>query len=360
LSSLLSQTLVAFTIEFDNEFEHRVPHRTTRHGPNTASRALPWLVSMVMWLKFLRFVPLEGIPLRDLYRQSGCTRDELKTYLPRLTKWWGYLSLGPNLGAGPADRMVTPTAGGRKALEAWRPLTGVIEKRWQDRFGHETMQDLRGAMQSLIASFEMDLPDSLPILGYQLLSSPGQGDTRSKAGTTTSTLPVLLAKVLLAFVTEFESELKFSLAISANVLRLAGDKGVRVRDLPRLSGVSKEAIAMATGFLEKRGLAVLQPESPGSRVKSLILTAAGRRLEKRCGRLVWEIEERWQACPDREAVVSLRSLLERLAGDAFAEQSPLFLGLQPYPECWRASVPKREVLPHYPMILHRGGYPDGS
>ena len=32
LSALLSQALVAYTIEFDNEAEHRLPHRTTDHG----------------------------------------------------------------------------------------------------------------------------------------------------------------------------------------------------------------------------------------------------------------------------------------------------------------------------------------
>jgi hypothetical protein len=48
LPTLLSHALVAFTIEFDNEFEHRVPHRTTNHG-STGSRSSPWLVSMVMW-----------------------------------------------------------------------------------------------------------------------------------------------------------------------------------------------------------------------------------------------------------------------------------------------------------------------
>ncbi|HVY94474.1 MAG TPA: hypothetical protein VHA14_17050 [Bryobacteraceae bacterium] len=44
MSALLSQAFVAFTIEFDNEFEHLVPHRTTRFGGSE-----PWLVSMVMW-----------------------------------------------------------------------------------------------------------------------------------------------------------------------------------------------------------------------------------------------------------------------------------------------------------------------
>ena len=32
LSALLSQVLVAFTIECDNEFERQVPHRTSNYG----------------------------------------------------------------------------------------------------------------------------------------------------------------------------------------------------------------------------------------------------------------------------------------------------------------------------------------
>jgi hypothetical protein len=32
LPALLSQALVAFTIELDNEFEHQMPHRTRNHG----------------------------------------------------------------------------------------------------------------------------------------------------------------------------------------------------------------------------------------------------------------------------------------------------------------------------------------
>jgi hypothetical protein len=32
LPALLSQALVAFAIEFDNEFEHRMPHRTVTSG----------------------------------------------------------------------------------------------------------------------------------------------------------------------------------------------------------------------------------------------------------------------------------------------------------------------------------------
>jgi hypothetical protein len=34
--------------------------------------------------------------------------------------------------------------------------------------------------------------------------------------------------------------------------------------------------------------------------------------------------------------------------------------MQPYPDGWRASVRAPATLPQYPMVLHRGGYPDGS
>jgi len=30
------------------------------------------------------------------------------------------------------------------------------------------------------------------------------------------------------------------------------------------------------------------------------------------------------------------------------------------PEGWRASAPRPEMLPHFSIVLHRGGYPDGS
>ena len=46
-------------------------------------------------------------------------------------------------------------------------------------------------------------------------------------------------------------------------------------------------------------------------------------------------------------------------------------GLVPHPDGWRASPPYARLtqamiadpagaLPHYPMVSHRGGYPDGS
>ena len=65
-------------------------------------------------------------------------------------------------------------------------------------------------------------------------------------------LSALLSRALLAFAIEFERESDLSLAISAIVLRVLNENGAPVRDLPILTGVSKQAISMALGFLRKK------------------------------------------------------------------------------------------------------------
>jgi hypothetical protein len=271
LPTLLSHALVAFTIEFDNEFEHRVPHRTTNHG-STGSGSSPWLVSMVMWLKFMRFVPVQGITVRELGRVTRSTDKEMRTWLTRLEKWWGYIVVEPNKLATPSTHpvlgsMVRPSPGGLKALETWQPLTGIIEKRWQVRFGKGVIGRLQKSLHAVVEQFDGNLPDCLPILGYDLLShcSAREPAVSARAAAAEYTLPILLSKVLLAFAIEFESDAGMSLAIGANVLRTIGQEGVSIRDLPPLAGVSKEAVAISLGRLAERGLTVLQAASSGSR-----------------------------------------------------------------------------------------------
>ena len=140
------------------------------------------------------------------------------------------------------------------------------------------------------------------------------------------TLAALLSRVLLAYAVEFEADSEMSLAVCANVLRLVGDEGMRVRDLPHLSGVSIEAIGTALSFLEKHGYAVVKPESSGSRVKLLMLTAKGRKARGRYFELVESIEERWSVRFSKAAIRDLRESLERLAGNADGESSLLFRG----------------------------------
>jgi len=336
LSALLSQTLVAFIIEFDNEFEHRVPHRTARFGA-TEPRA-PWLLSRVMWSRFVRFVPEEGIGAAEWARQAGLGKVEARRLGIRLLRW-GYIWVDKRLVIQWTDR-------GSKAREAWASLTGEIEQRWNARFGKKRVQELRKALTEVADGLDAALPDSLPILGYGLYSRADgpRGGERD--------LPGLLSKALLAFAIAFESEAEVSLAISANVLRVTSDEGIAVRDLPRLGGVSKEAIATAVSYLTKRGYAKVEAE-PGVRgSKRLVLTGKGGAARTEYDKLVGVIEKRWEA-RFAEALRKARGALEEM-------NARLSEGLIPLPDCWRAQIPKPETLPHFPMVLHRGGYPDGS
>jgi DNA-binding MarR family transcriptional regulator len=369
LPTLLSQTLVAFVVEFDNEFEHRVPHRTSNYGASdaTAPRNVPWLVSMAMWATFLRFVPDEGITFGELTRRTGGNVKEMRQWLERLSQWWRYLEIHPATGhpsgkAATRDMVVRPTAGGQKALQVWRVLTDVIEERWAKRFGEKNVSELRKALRALIDKFGFEPAASMPILGYGLYTKRAEGE-RPQTSTREQfddTLPALLSKVLLAFALDFERESQVSLAISANVLRLIDADGIRVRDLPRLAGVSKEAVATALSYLSKRGYAELEREASRSGAKVVLLTTQGQRARDEYARLLSTIETRWSEQFGSDALAEVRRCLERIAKAPGNADSPLLAGLKPYPTNWRAKVAPIEHLPHFPMTLHRGGYPDGS
>ena len=165
-----------------------------------------------------------------------------------------------------------------------------------------------------------------------------------------------MSRVLLALAIEFERESPLSLAICADVLRVLDQDGVRVRDLPGLSGVSKEAISMAMGILGKRGLAVTGPAPDGSRWRVARLTPKGRYAQKTYRERLEAVENRWQTRFGDPAIRAVREALEQLTGD----RARVAAGLEPPPGGWRASLRRPATLPHYPMVLHRGGFPDGS
>ncbi len=349
LSTLLSQVLVAFTIEFDNEFERQTPHWTTNHGGSRFEG--PWLASLVMWSNCMQFASEEGVTVREVERLA-----RTKTNWNGMERW-GYIVVNPD----PADRRPKPprsdwvvhaTSKGRKAQDVWRPLFGVLESRWRARFGEDVIDRLRESLWAVLREIDLELPDCLPILGYGLFSRVAEQKLRAPVEPDLPLL-ALLSRVLLAFAIEFESKSALSLAISANVVRVL-DKGIRIGDLPLLTGVSKESIAMALGILQKARLAVVEAHPASGRGKVVRLTPKGKEVQYAYRGLLSAIEARWQARFGEKPMVKLRDSLEALAGE------PLFRGLEPYPEGWRASVRKPQTLPHYPMVLHRGGYPDGS
>jgi DNA-binding MarR family transcriptional regulator len=368
LSALLSHAFVAFTIECDNEFERQVPHRTAATGRTGSRRRVPWLTSMAMWFTCLRFVDGQDRPVREVERlaRTGTSWNGMER--------WGYVDIAPDPNdARPSpprkDWIVRATPAGRRAQAAWRPMSDEIEGRWRERFGNARIADLRTRLATVVSRLDAGLPDCMPILGYGLFSrlpegrpTPARdqnGDAVAGDDIARTALPSLMAKVLLAVALEFEDQWPISLATYSDVLRVLDDKEQPVRDLPGRSGVSKEAISMALGVLGKAGLIVLGPSPAGSRGQVVRLTPAGTAAQVTSASRLAAIEGTWPARFGIEALAGLTAALEGIVEPA-GERSALFHGLEPPAGGWRASVPIPATLPYFPMVLHRGGYPDGS
>ncbi len=363
LSALLSQALVAYTIESDNEAEHRLPHRTTDHGASGHGDG-PWLASLVMWENCLRHVTDRPITVGELE-----TRARTATNLDGMRRW-GYITIDGTAkkihkGRPGPDAVLRATAAGLRAREVWLPLPGLIGQRWRERFGAGQVDRLRESLATVVSQLDPGLPDCLPILGAALLTR-GPDPALPPAGSVDPAglpLSALLSRVLLSFALEYEREVGLSLAISANVLRVLDADGTRPRDLPPLTGTSKESVSWAMGILIRGHLATEEasgPDPAASRGKIARLTPRGLDAQHLYHEFVGAIEQRWHERFTGSAIGALRTSLEALASAPDGEPPPLFRGLEPYPDNWRAAVRRPATLPHYPMVLHRGGYPDGS
>jgi DNA-binding MarR family transcriptional regulator len=372
LSTLLSQALVAFTMEFDNEAEREV---------TAAGWGRRFLVSQVMWANLMRFVDDAGVFIGEIPDRAGFPGTPVKTgwihgCLVGMERW-GYVTIGPD----PADRrakppraalLVTPTAAGRKARGVWLPLAGVIEQRWRARFGDDVVDQLRLAVVALLDQVEPMLPHHLPIVVYSdgmRTAAPHLESWTTTAGAGARESPrdlsALLAPLLLLLAVDFERESTLSLAIGANALRVSDD-GTPVRDLPRRAGVSKEAISASLTFLDRRGFASVETDPNASRTKVVRLTQKGRAARDSIGPLLAVVEARWQARFGTDAMEQLHDSLETILGHPRLPDA-----LEPPPTGWRANKPyarqtaalvadPRAGLPHFPMATHRGGWPDGS
>jgi DNA-binding MarR family transcriptional regulator len=363
LSTMLSQALVAHTIEIDNETEHRLPHRTTRRQTPDAGRDGPWLVSFTLWANVLQHVDGEGTTVGDL-RARARTGQLLLNGLQR----WGYVSVTPPTGESlrnpPQDgATVTATRAARRAQEVWRQLPPVIDGRWRDRLGASAVDRLERALRAVFDELPFAPPASLPVVhptqGARSEGVPPRGDTGSQLPAD-GVLSPLLSGVLLAFTLDFEAESRISLPISASTLRVLGAEGARVGDLPRCAGVSRQAQAMSTGWLERHGCVVTERDPTARRGRIARLTSKGEKAQQKYRRLLTVTEESWGSRYGAPRVDELRASLHAVVGDGTYTSSPLAAGLVPHPDNWRARVRRPQTLPHHPMVLHRGGFPDGN
>jgi DNA-binding MarR family transcriptional regulator len=368
LSRLVGQALAAYTIELDNEAEHRLPHQTTRgrREPDAPRRTGPWLVSFSLSANVLQYLEAGPLPVAELRRRAR-TSKLLLTGLRR----WGYVAIvapgGEPLRTPPQDAAtVRLRNAGTTAQAVWRSLPPVIEERWRTRLGPQAVDRLERATRSVFEQLPFDPPAYLPVVhptqggrAEVPVSSDEAGDVpKSAAGSLP--LSALFSGVLLAYTLDVESRTKISLPVGATTLGVIDSVGVRVRDLPGLTGVSKEANAMVAGWLERRGCAQAVRDPAASRGQVLRLTPKGDAARRRFLAALDATEGAWRTRFGDEAVHDLRAALEAVVGDGAIPSSPVAAGLEPYPDNWRARVRPPRTLPHYPMVLHRGGYPDGS
>ncbi len=201
-------------------------------------------------------------------------------------------------------------------------MAAEVEARWVRRFGRSghrgSSSGTRGGAGAVAdgeegeAEVGVGLPQYLPIVAptqngkaaASLVSEPVRrvpgtaigGDRRAVSAPATSApdLSVLLAQVLLQFALDYEADARVSLTIAANTLRVLDETGVPIRELPRLTGVSKEGNSMALGFLARRECVVLEADPSARRGQRARLTPKGKASQEKYHRLLADTEERWR------------------------------------------------------------------
>jgi hypothetical protein len=369
LAALLSQALIAFTIEFDHAFERQVIGPTGkkfaewRRWPERPLNVL--LVSMPMWVNYLRHIPPNGLTAQTLADHSRDPLPMLNSHLNAL-KRWRFVTVEP--GAGETrkkppiqDMLVRLTPAGETCATYFEPLHAQIEAAWVERFGSETVAALREELLALVRQLMPTALEAMPVISSRhemfVVLEPEAADVSSRPLDELS-LAALLSRILLAFTLEFDADFPLALAASANLLRPLSAAAVILSDLPRLSGVSEAAVRQGLTLFQRQALVVVEARPGKARGRQIRLTPKGLALQQVYHQRVQAIERDWtQRFEGSEA---LRSSLVALVGERQLAQSPLAAGLVPPAFSWRADLPTPEVLPEHPMILDRGAWPDAS
>jgi hypothetical protein len=343
LSALLSQTLIAFTLELDNEFE--------RQMLEAGYRGIG--LSLAVWSNLFRFIGEEGITVGDLTTLASGPSHHMLPCLER----WRFLTFTPpesepplrtkshrripgltvrdGYGSGRDIRrnwIVRLTPKGRQAKAVWPSLFDEIEGRWRTRFGANDVHNLRGPLEKIVNGLDIELPDGLPAL-----SVPFERDEfppRVVRDDGRIPLPALLSKALLAFALEFNRESEAPLSIAANVLRVAADEGVRVSDLPRLTGGSPEVSAI--GWRLKYYVTI--DASTKGRGKLVRPNALGLRVRYAYPGLLDRIESRWEHRFGAQTIHDLRASLRVLFTRTSEGRHSMSAAVQPPPNVRRSAA----------------------
>jgi len=261
LSALLSQVLVAYTVELDNEFE-----RGMLQSGHAGAR-----LSLNVWLDLIRYLNATGISVGSLAKLSPMPAPRMKLMLGCLERW-RFIRFQSGEDANKRDGwgsarciranwIIRLTSMGSRAVEIWPPLLPEIENRWMARFGENTVTQIKTLLAAITSQTE-------------------------------AALPALLSQAVHNFELEFDAESATPLALCASTLRVLGEAGVRLADIPRLTGSSPETSGL--GWQHKPYVRV--ERDPGhTRGTFVFLTAKGIKAQHQYWHLVREIEKRWEA-----------------------------------------------------------------
>jgi hypothetical protein len=326
LSALLSQALVAYTIEFDNDSEQRMS-RAGYPGDH---------VSLVLWANVLRFVPSEGISVGELQKNSLATEPQLKQFLGCLERW-GFIKFtndtkpqarrkGWGSGRGITLKWIVHlTRMGKTAASTCPEVWEEIEARWKSRFGSDYVE-LYPSLQNIADQFKVELPLGFPGGGADgIFGEKTYPPKRSNE----SNLPLstLLSQVLLEFTIDFNQKCPVPLALCANTIRvLSRDKEVRVSELPVLTGGSSETSDL--GWQIKRFVEV-RNDPERKRGKVIRLSPLGARAQNAYYKLTEEVEKEWEKKFRAVEIHSLRASLEALLSKRDEVGLVIRLGLIP-------------------------------
>jgi hypothetical protein len=302
LSALLSQILVAYTVELDGEFERRMLQTHSRSAR----------LSLVIWLNLLRFLADGPVLVRTLASRTLTAEASTMAGLGCLERW-GVVALQPGKRAGfgsgrgiRSDWPIRLTASGETAAGIWPELIPEIDARWSKRFGEEAAR-LRRSLEALERQIDLELPQGLPLA---ILKLPEFGP-RKAATEEGLPLPVLLSRVLLAFALDFERGSQAPISLCANAIRVLSDEPTSETEIPKRTGCSEETAGI--GWQHKPYIIVERDPARG-RGKFVRLSEAGIKAQHEYYRRTRDVEEKWKkrfGSATKEVRESLTNLLKR-------------------------------------------------
>ncbi len=146
LSALLSQVLIAFTMEFDRQINLG---RSAKGSKEPAP-------SLAMWANVLRFVGKDGVDERRLPALSGVSKPAVHSMVACLERH-GWVAVETSRSDKRA-KMVRLTPRGRKLSAVWQTTVTRTESEWRERFGTDAVDSLRHALEAIAGQFEESLP----------------------------------------------------------------------------------------------------------------------------------------------------------------------------------------------------------